>query len=145
VKFEFWKWWEEEPVAETTYWDYLQWCNRNLVTPKTEEEWEIDESRREKLKNDSALLTSAEQKVYDRYMETPGGSNPKQYGLPEGSKDLQDLIEYRNMNFALGNIFKACYRFGTCDHSDELREINKILWFAEREKERLTRKNSDGD
>ena len=69
--------------------------------------------------------------------EEPGGSTPSQYGLPEGAKELQDLIEYREMNFAIGNIFKACYRMGTCSHSDKMRDINKILWFANREKRRL--------
>lgn len=66
-----------------------------------------------------------------------GGSTPQQYGLPEGATELQDLIEYRGMNFALGNIFKACYRRGTCSHSDELRDMRKIAWFAEREIARL--------
>ena len=67
----------------------------------------------------------------------PGGSTPEQYSIPENAKELQDLIEYREMNFSMGNIFKACYRSGTCSHSDELRDINKIIWFANREKERL--------
>ena len=69
--------------------------------------------------------------------EKPGGSTPQQYGLPAGATELQDLIEYREMNFALGNIFKACYRQGTCSHSDELRDMRKILWFAQREIDRL--------
>lgn len=59
-----------------------------------------------------------------------GGSTPSQYGIPAGAKDLQDLIEYRKMDFALGNIFKAAYRIGT--KNDDLYEINKILWFADR-------------
>lgn len=66
-----------------------------------------------------------------------GGSTPSQYGLPAGATDLQDLIEYREMNFAIGNIFKACYRRGTCSHSDELRDARKMLWFAQREVDRL--------
>lgn len=69
--------------------------------------------------------------------EEPGGSTPSQYGLPDGAKELQDLIEYRDMSFAIGNIFKSCYRFGKCNHSDKLRDINKIIWFAKREKRRL--------
>ena len=69
--------------------------------------------------------------------ELSGGSTPSQYGLPEGATDLQDLIEYRNMNFAVGNIFKACYRLGHCDHSDPARELRKILWFAQRELNRV--------
>jgi len=69
--------------------------------------------------------------------EQPGGSTPSQYGIPEGATDLQDLIEHRQMNFALGNIFKACYRRGTCPHSDDLRDMRKVLWFAQREIDRL--------
>ena len=70
-------------------------------------------------------------------MDKPGASNPKQYGLPTGATELQDLIEFRNMNFACGNMFKAIYRMGTCSHSDELRDLRKILWFAQREIDRL--------
>lgn len=69
--------------------------------------------------------------------DKPGGSTPEQYSLPDGAKELQDLIEYRNMNFAQGNIFKAQYRRGTCSHSDDLRDARKTLWFAQREVERL--------
>ena len=69
--------------------------------------------------------------------EIPGGSCPSQYGLPEGCRELQDLIEYRDMNFALGNIFKAVYRMGSCSHSDKVRDLNKIIWFANRELERI--------
>jgi hypothetical protein len=64
-----------------------------------------------------------------------GGSTPSQYAIPTGSKDLQDLIEYRDMNFALGNIFKSCYRLGT--KNTDLYEINKILWFAYRLKKEV--------
>lgn len=64
-----------------------------------------------------------------------GGSTPEQYSLPEWATELQDLIEHRNMNFAVGNIFKACYRMGT--KNDDLYEINKIIWFAERERDRI--------
>lgn len=69
--------------------------------------------------------------------ELPGGSTPSQYGLPEGAKELQDLIEHREMNFAMGNIFKACYR--QKDVGDPLYDIRKIIWFAKREEARLMR------
>jgi hypothetical protein len=69
--------------------------------------------------------------------EIPGGSTPSQYQLPDNATDLQDLIEHRDMNFAMGNIFKACYRSGNCSHSDALRDVNKIIWFSNRELERL--------
>jgi len=66
----------------------------------------------------------------------PGGSTPSQYGLPEDAKEIQDLIEHRGMNFAIGNIFKAAYRLGHCDHSDTARDLRKIIWFAQRELDR---------
>lgn len=68
--------------------------------------------------------------------EVTGGSSDY-YKLPEGSKDLQDLIEHKNMNFALGNIFKACYRFGEKNTVDKKYDIDKILWFAGRLKKGL--------
>ena len=72
-------------------------------------------------------------------MKGNGGSTPYQYSIPSDAKELQDLIEYRNMNFAIGNIFKACYRMGLKEGVDELYDLNKIIFFAEREKERIKR------
>lgn len=63
------------------------------------------------------------------------------YELPKGAKELQDLIEYRNMNFAVGNIFKAAYRLGHKEENDATYELEKIIWFAQRELERI--KNED--
>lgn len=67
--------------------------------------------------------------------DLPGGSTPSQYALPPEAKELQDLIEHREMNFAMGNIFKACYR--KKDVGDPLYDIRKIIWFAKREEARL--------
>lgn len=74
----------------------------------------------------------------DTAEEVPGGSCPSQYALPEGASELQDLIEHREMNFSIGNIFKACYRMNDCAHSDAERNLNKILWFAQRELDRTS-------
>ena len=62
--------------------------------------------------------------------ELTGGSTDY-YKIPAGAKDLQDLIEYKNMNFAQGNIFKAIYRIK--DKGNLKYDLNKIIWFAERE------------
>lgn len=70
-------------------------------------------------------------------MSDNNGGSTDYYKLPENTTDLQDLIEYRNMNFAIGNIFKACYRLGEKDKQRTIYDINKIIWFAEREKARL--------
>lgn len=71
--------------------------------------------------------------------EIPGGSTPSQYALPNGAKELQDLIEHRGMNFAVGNIFKACYRLGTKDGVSAEYDLNKIIFFAKRELARIQR------
>lgn len=63
--------------------------------------------------------------------KSDGGSTPDQYELPEGATELQDLIEWRDMNFALGNIFKAAYRMGT--KNNDMYELKKIQWFIDRE------------
>lgn len=74
--------------------------------------------------------------------DLPGGSTPSQYALPPEAKELQDLIEYREMNFAMGNIFKACYR--KKDVGDPLYDIRKIIWFAKREEARLMKEVDNG-
>ena len=61
-----------------------------------------------------------------------GGSTPEQYGIPADAEELQDLIEYREMSFALGNIFKACYRLGLKDSTDVMYDLQKMKWFTER-------------
>ena len=71
------------------------------------------------------------------------GGNTDYYDLPNDAETLQDLIEYRNMDWNIANIFKSCYRIGNQDHSSELRDINKIIWFAERQKKLILKKQSD--
>lgn len=65
------------------------------------------------------------------------GLSSSYYQLPEGCKELQDLIEYKNMNFARGNVFKAAYRLGDKPGTDQIYDWEKIIWFANREIERL--------
>jgi hypothetical protein len=65
------------------------------------------------------------------------GSTASYYVLPEGAKELQDLISYRDMNSQVGEIFRACYRYGIASHSDRLRDAKKIKFYAEAEIARL--------
>jgi hypothetical protein len=67
------------------------------------------------------------------------------YQIPEGATELQDLIEHREMNFAVGNIFKAAYRLGMKQGTDAVYDLNKIIWFAQREKDRIERGNETND
>jgi len=43
------------------------------------------------------------------------------------------------MNAQVGEIFRACYRYGQASHSDQLRDAKKIKFYAEAEVERLTK------
>ena len=73
-------------------------------------------------------------------ISTDGGST-SYYQLPEGATELNDLIEHKRMSFALGNIFKACYRFGEKDAASRLYDLNKIIYFAERLKRQVEDEN----
>lgn len=74
----------------------------------------------------------------EQRIETPmtkiksDGSATSYYDLPEGCKTLNDLIEYKDMNFARGNIFKAAYRLGEKDGAETVYDLKKIIYFAER-------------
>ena len=59
------------------------------------------------------------------------------YELPEGAKELQDLISHRNMNAQIGEVFRSCYRYGIASHSDELRDAKKIKFYIDAEIKRL--------
>ena len=65
------------------------------------------------------------------------GSTASYYELPEGAKELQDLISHRDMNSQIGEVFRACYRYGLVEHSDKLRDAKKIKFYADAEIKRL--------
>lgn len=69
--------------------------------------------------------------------EKSDGSTASYYQLPAGTRELQHLISHRNMNAQIGEIFRACYRYGQASHSDQLRDAKKIKFYAEAEIERL--------
>ena len=65
------------------------------------------------------------------------GSTAKYYELPDNVSELQHLISYKDMNAQMGEIFRACYRYGEVAHSGKLRDIKKIIFYANAELERL--------
>lgn len=65
------------------------------------------------------------------------GSTAKYYELPEHATELQHLISFKNMNAQIGEIFRACYRYGEVDHSELIRDAKKIRFYADAEIERL--------
>jgi hypothetical protein len=71
-------------------------------------------------------------------IKSDGGSTDY-YKIPEFAKDLQDLIEHKHMSFSIGNIFKACYRMGEKDGTSTRYDLRKMIFFANRELDRLDR------
>jgi len=69
--------------------------------------------------------------------EHSDGSSADYYVLPGDARQLQDLISFRNMNGQMAEIFRACYRYGQVAHSPRIRDIKKILFYAQAELERL--------
>lgn len=61
------------------------------------------------------------------------------YSIDKNWKTAQDIIEARSMDFSQGNIFKAAFTFNIGRHeaTDEVRELNKIIFFAERRKQQI--------
>ena len=71
--------------------------------------------------------------------EQSDGSTASYYELPENATELQELISAKNMNAQIGEIFRACYRYGEVAHSPMIRDIKKILFYAKAELERLNK------
>ena len=69
--------------------------------------------------------------------EKSDGSTASYYELPPKAKELQHLIAHKNMNAQMGEIFRATYRYGQVAHSDQLRDIRKIKYYAAAEEKRL--------
>jgi hypothetical protein len=67
------------------------------------------------------------------------GGSTDYYKLPKGAIDLQDLIEYKCMQFSRANILKAAYRLG--EKGDPAYDLNKIIWFANRILKKLEKQN----
>ncbi len=67
------------------------------------------------------------------------GSTASYYELPHGARELQDLISHRNMNAQIGEIFRACFRYGLVAHSPRERDLKKIIFYAQAELDRLKR------
>lgn len=70
------------------------------------------------------------------------GSTASYYELPDGATELQHLISHRDMNAQIGEIFRACYRYGQASHSGRLRDAKKIKFYAEAEIARLEKREA---
>jgi len=85
----------------------------------------------------AAPSTDLSWELPENTLTTSDGSTAAYYELPEGAKELQDLISHRNMNAQIGEIFRSCYRYGIALHSDQLRDAKKIKFYIDAEIKRL--------
>ena len=67
------------------------------------------------------------------------GGSTDYYKIKSEWKDLQDIIEDRNMSYSQANILKVAFTFNVGRHegTDAIRDLNKIIYFAQRELNRL--------
>lgn len=73
------------------------------------------------------------------------GGSTDYYQFEEEWVECADVIEARKMNYNQGNIFKAsfCFNQGRHQGTDALRELNKIVYFANREIKRISREKEN--
>jgi Flp pilus assembly CpaF family ATPase len=109
-------------ATRSTYGYVYKVVNRKVATPQP--------AAPKKQKSTDSPLDRALRLVSD-------GSTADYYELPKNANELQDLISHKNMNAQIGEIFRACYRYGEVAHSKMLRDAKKIKYYAEAEIKRL--------
>lgn len=71
------------------------------------------------------------QRDYKPEIKSDGG--PAQYyDFPPNAITLNDLIEHKGMDFHRGNIFKACWRYGTKSGITKEYDARKIIYSGAR-------------
>ncbi len=67
------------------------------------------------------------------------GGSTSYYDFEKGWKEAGDIIEGRKMNFNQGSMFKCtfCFNIGRHSATDYERELNKLIYFAQRELKRI--------
>lgn len=67
-----------------------------------------------------------------------GGDGNDYYVIPPQTLQLQDLIEFKNMNGNIKDVFKACYRVGQKTGTSEIYDVEKMAYYSLRELGRIT-------
>lgn len=63
------------------------------------------------------------------------GLHSSYYNVPNGTRDLIDLMNYKGMNHSVGEAFCALYRLN--DKDTPKRNLEKVVYYATRELERI--------
>jgi len=78
-------------------------------------------------------------------MNKSNGLTASYYELPEDATELQHLISCKNMNAQCGEAFRSLYRMGEASHSDNLRDVRKVIFYMKAEEERLLKYTDAGE
>lgn len=68
-------------------------------------------------------------------------NHPKHYTSHPSGIECIEVVEH--MNFNVGNAIKYCWRAGLKDADATEQDLNKAIWYLEREKQRLRKQNED--
>jgi hypothetical protein len=61
------------------------------------------------------------------------------YDVPAGARDLVDLMNHKGMSHSVGEAFCALYRLN--DKDTPVRNLEKAIYYASRELERIKKEN----
>ena len=139
--------WNIQNAKEITYQRAMQileqqgakYSNKDLmsrVEDELEQVWEPRFDVAKSIKDSKGNMCCENNESPAKEQNNNGGASDW-YSLPKDANTLQDLIEYRNMNGSVKDIFKACYRLGI-KTEDELRDANKMAYYSLREIGRIT-------
>lgn len=101
----------------------------------------IEETTEEITMEPPGPIDEAVVKYHEDNPANNNGGDTGYYDLPRDVETLQDLIEHKEFNFAQGEIFKAAYTLNDDSarkHSNKVRDLNKIIWYAQREIARIS-------
>lgn len=111
----------EQPIGEYSQVDYLPYEDIDIhkISSSVGEGFEVSSNNENSSKNN--------------------GGDTDYYKLDISWVECGDIIEARKMNYNQGNIFKAAFTFNIGRHkaTSYERELNKIIWFANRELNRI--------
>lgn len=127
----------EERSCLTCGWEHDEECEHGIGCSDFDvaEYWKPKTPRFQMADAEVATDKSVESTAVDKRVSD--GSTASYYELPEGATELQHLISFKNMNAQIGEIFRACYRYGQAAHSAKIRDAKKIKFYIEAEIKRL--------
>lgn len=91
-------------------------------------------------------LLLVEENIESTQSSKNNGGKTDYYQLPEWVKDADDFTEWRGMDFFQGNILKSVWCFNTQRHSgtNEERELNKIIHYAQKRLNKIKKERVNG-